>query len=104
MFKSLIAFISIPILGFFVSTAIINKFYLDASVNIKSLCAIDPAGLREAFKEDASVIIDACDYFCSGKLSVVTNSTYLYVCKSSLISANLVINICYYNFILVSYF
>lgn len=62
MLKSLIAFLSIPILGYFVSTAIIEQFNNNESgVKIQSICSEGSAVLEEIFNEDSSHIISLCD-------------------------------------------
>ena len=76
MLKALAAFISIPILGYFVSTAIINQFDNETSVQIQAICSLDSAGMKEIFEEDASAITSICNdlypIFLTQNLSILS--------------------------------
>lgn len=60
MFKSLIAFLAIPVLGFLVSTAIIEQFNSENEVKIEAICSMESSALKEIFNEDSPVIIGIC--------------------------------------------
>ena len=77
------AFIAIPILGYFVTTAIINQFDNEASVQIQVICSLDSAGIKEIFEEDASVITSICSdlypIFLTQNLSVLSGLAALFL-------------------------
>ena len=83
MFKALIAFIAIPILGYFVTTAIINQFDNEASVQIQVICSLDSAGMKEIFEEDASAITSICSdlypIFLTQNLSLLSGLAALFL-------------------------
>ena len=63
MTKSLIAFLSIPLLGYLVSTAIIEQFNSELDVKIELLCDMESPALEKIFAEDTSVINEICSDF-----------------------------------------
>ena len=63
MTKSLIAFLSIPLLGYLVSTAIIEQFNSELDIKIEVLCDLESPALEKIFAEDTSVINEICSDF-----------------------------------------
>ena len=63
MVKSLFAFLSIPLLGYLVSTAIIEQFNGEFDLKIEVLCDMESSALEKIFAEDTSVINEICSDF-----------------------------------------
>jgi Zn-dependent protease with chaperone function len=61
MAKSLFAFLSIPLLGYLVSTAILEQFNTENDVKIEVLCTMESSALLEIFNEDSSVVVGICN-------------------------------------------
>ena len=61
MFKSLVAFLIIPILGYLVTTAILEQFNSEIEVKINVICSMGSSTLEEIFIDDSSVIIGICN-------------------------------------------